>query len=128
MDSLVEWSGGKTLTCTDKQGKVMDLGWDGEGVNPVVTTLHSVGACSLIDVVEGLKSRDVTNASVSLELERAEQHPRVFTKIHMVYSVSGIDLPEKLVKRLVAQSHAKYCTVSNMIKHTAEITWEAKVE
>jgi uncharacterized OsmC-like protein len=46
----------------------------------------------------------------------------------MVYRVSGVELPEKLVNRLIQQSHKKYCTISNMIKHTAEITWEAIVE
>jgi len=128
MDSLVEWNGGKSLTCTDKQGMTMNLAWGGEGVSPVTATLHSCGACSLIDVVEGLKNREVTSASVSLDLERSDSEPKVCTKIHMVYRVSGDDLPEKLVNRLVKHSHAKYCTISNMIKHTAEITWEAIVE
>ena len=106
----------------------MDLAWGGEGVSPVTATLHSCGACSLIDVIVGLKNRTVESASVSLDLERSDTNPKVFTKIHMVYRVSGDDLPEKLINRLVQQSHEKYCTISNMIKHTAEITWEAIVE
>lgn len=106
----------------------MELGWGGEGVTPVYATLHSCGACSLIDVIVGLKNREVTNAKVELEMERSDSNPKVFTKIHMVYTVSGNDLPEKLVNRLVSQSHEKYCTISNMLKHTAEITWEAIIE
>ena len=43
-------------------------------------------------------------------------------------SVRGIDLPLKLIERLIEQSHAKYCTVSNMLKHTAEITWDARLD
>jgi putative redox protein len=128
MDSHVEWNGGKSLTCTDKQGFVMDLGWGGEGVSPVIATLHSCGACSLIDVVAGLKNREVTKAAVDLDLERSDTNPKVFTKIHMVYTVGGNDIPEKLVNRLVQQSHEKYCTISNMLKHTAEITWEVIIE
>ena len=128
MDSLIEWNGGKSMTCTDKQGMTMDLAWGGEGVSPVTATLHSCGACSLIDVIVGLKNRTVESASVSLDLERSDTNPKVFTKIHMVYRVSGDGLPEKLINRLVQQSHEKYCTISNMIKHTAEITWEAIVE
>lgn len=128
MDSHVEWNGGKSMTCTDKDGFVMDLGWGGEGVTPVMATLHSCGACSLIDVIVGLKNREVTNACVDMDMERSETNPKVFTKIHMVYRVSGNDLPIKLVNRLVAQSHEKYCTISNMLKHTADITWEAVVE
>ena len=79
-------------------------------------------------MIVGLKNRTVESASVSLDLERSDTNPKVFTKIHMVYRVSGDDLPEKLINRLVQQSHEKYCTISNMIKHTAEITWEAIVE
>ena len=124
MDSQVEWVGGQKLTCTGKDGVVMELGWGGEVVNPVMATLHSCGACSLIDVVEGLKNREVTRAVVELDLERAENNPRVFTKIHMIYRVEGVDLPEKLIRRLIEKSHAKYCTVSNMLKHTADITWD----
>ena len=124
MDSLVEWGGGEKLTCTGKDGVVMELGWGGEVVNPVMATLHSCGACSLIDVVEGLKNREVTRAVVELDLERAENNPRVFTKIHMIYRVGGVELPEKLIRRLIEKSHAKYCTVSNMLKHTADITWD----
>ncbi|MDP7312037.1 MAG: OsmC family protein [Candidatus Thalassarchaeaceae archaeon] len=128
MDSHVEWNGSKTLTCTDKNGLEMHLGWGGEGISPVIATLHSCGACSLIDIIDGLKNRELTHASVDLDLERSETNPKVFTKIKMVYRVGGIDLPEKLVTRLVEHSHAKYCTISNMLKHTAEITWEAIVE
>ena len=128
MDSRVEWSGSKTLRCTDKNGLEMNLGWGGEGITPVIATLHSCGACSLIDIIDGLKNRELTHASVDLDLERSETNPKVFTEIKMVYRVRGIDLPEKLVIRLIEHSHAKYCTISNMLKHTAEITWEAIVE
>tara|TARA_A100001037_G_scaffold305524_1_gene346053 strand:+ start:7193 stop:7642 length:450 start_codon:yes stop_codon:yes gene_type:complete len=128
MDSHVEWNGGKSLTCTDKQGFVMDLGWGGEGVTPVIATLHSCGACSLIDIVAGLKNRELIKASVDLDFERAEENPRVFTKIHMIYTIGGNDIPEKLVNRLIQQSHEKYCTISNMLKHTANISWELIME
>ena len=128
MDSRVEWNGNKTLTCTDNNNMKMELGWGGEGITPVIATLHSCGACSLIDVIDGLKNRELIYASVDLDLERSETNPRVFTKINMIYRVRGVDLPEKLVTRLIEHSHAKYCTISNMLKHTAEITWEAIIE
>ena len=128
MGSHVEWSGGKTLMCSDNNGMMMELGWGGEGVSPVIATLHSCGGCSLIDVIEGLKNREIKSASVDLDLERSESHPKVFTKIHMIYRVNGVDIPEKLVIRLIEQSHAKYCTISNMLNNTAEITWEAIIE
>ena len=72
--------------------------------------------------------RELIKASVDLDFERAEENPRVFTKIHMIYTIGGNDLPEKLVNRLIQQSHEKYCTISNMLKHTANISWELIME
>ena len=66
-------------------------------------TLQMVGACSLVDVVIGLKERAFTNAWVDLDSTRAETSPRRFTSITMVYHVVG-DVPQKLVERVVAKS------------------------
>ena len=120
---MVEWNGGEAILCTAANGTVMELDGSGEGISPVVATLQAAGACSLLDVVIGLKEREVTRAFVELVAERSEDYPRVFTKINMEYRIRGIDLPEKLCERLIEQSHAKYCTVSNMLNSTAEITW-----
>ena len=96
------------------------IDWE-DGPSPVQITLQMIGACSLVDVVEGLKQRDFDKVWIEMESERAENAPRVFTSINMVYNVRG-EVPIKLVERIVAKSHEKYCTISNMIKHTAEIT------
>jgi putative redox protein len=85
-----------------------------------------MGACALADVVEGLKQRDFDKVWIEMESERAESAPRVFTSIHMVYHIRG-DVPRKLVERIVEKSHEKYCTVSNMLKHTAEITSSVEI-
>ena len=109
-------------------GAELEMDWSGEGLSPVMVTLQAVGACSLVDIIVGLKEREVTGANVELTAERAEDNPRVFTHIHMTYHVRGSELPLKLIERLIEQSHAKYCTISNMLKHTAEITWDAHLD
>jgi putative redox protein len=122
MEAKVEWKRDEVMSCTASNGSSMELDGGGEGISPVVATLQAAGACSLLDLVVGLKEREVTSASVDLSGERAEDFPKVFTNIHMVYRVAGVGLPEKLCRRLIEQSLAKYCTVSNSLN--AEFTWE----
>ena len=76
-------------------------------------TLQMIGACSLVDVVVGLKERPFTKVWVELDSARAETPPRVFETVEMTYHVTG-DVPEKLVERIVEKSHEKLCSVSNM--------------
>ena len=128
MEATVEWKGVETILCTAANGKMMELDGGGGGISPVVATLQAAGACSLLDVVIGLKDRIVTNAFVELNAERSDDYPRVFTKINMAYKISGENIPEKLCVRLVEQSHSKYCTVSNMLNSTADITWSLELD
>ena len=85
-----------------------------------------MGACALAYVEEGLKQRDFDKVWIEMESERADSAPRVFTSIHMKYHIRG-NVPIKLVERIVEKSHEKYCTVSNMLKHTAEITSSVEI-
>ena len=83
-------------------------------------TLQMIGACSLVDVVIGLKERPFTKVWVELDSTRAETPPRVFKTVEMIYHVKG-DVPEKLLERIVEKSHEKLCSVSNMFVNV-EIT------
>ncbi|MAV43206.1 MAG: OsmC family peroxiredoxin [Euryarchaeota archaeon TMED248] len=120
MYGRVDWLGEHLVECSNANGQKITIDWE-DGPSPVQITLQMIGACSLVDVVEGLKQRDFDKVWIEMESERAENAPRVFTSINMVYNVRG-EVPLKLVERIVAKSHEKYCTISNMIKHTAEIT------
>ena len=126
MEASVEWREGTKMTAYGNDAE-LEMDWSGEGLSPVMVTLQAVGACSLVDIIIGLKEREVTEANVELTAERAEDNPRVFTRIHMTYHVRGSEFPLKLIERLIEQSHTKYCTISNMLKHTAEITWDARL-
>lgn len=91
---------------------------------PMETVLAGTGGCTAYDVVLILKRgrHDVRGCSVKLSTERAETDPKVFTKIHMHFIVSGRGLSETAVQRAIAISHDKYCSASIMLGKTAEIT------
>ena len=84
--------------------------------NPVQMVLLAHGGCSLIDVITGLKHRmeNVRACWVELDSDRAESSPKRFTAVRMRYVIEG-DVPEKLVLRLIEQSHEKLCSVGAMV-------------
>ena len=91
---------------------------------PMETVLAGTGGCTAYDVVLILKRgrHDVRSCSVKLTSERADTDPKVFTKIHMHFTVSGKGIPASAIERAVAMSHDKYCSASIMLSKTAEIT------
>lgn len=125
MQSKVEWTGGNALKCTNSNEQSLILDWE-DGPSPMQVTLQMVGACSLVDVVAGLKQRDFSKVWVEMDSTRAEIAPRFFTSMELVYHVTG-DVPQKLVERIVAKSHEKYCSVSNSLDPSIEITWKVKI-
>lgn len=91
---------------------------------PLELLLAGTGGCTAYDVVLILKRgrHDVKNCTVALKAERAETEPKVFTKIHMQFTVTGKGIPATAVERAIAMSHEKYCSASIMLGKTAEIT------
>jgi putative redox protein len=91
---------------------------------PMETVLAGTGGCTAYDVVLILKRgrQDVQGCSVKLTSTRAESDPKVFTKIHMHFTVTGKAISPQVVERAIALSHEKYCSASIMIGKTADIT------
>jgi putative redox protein len=91
---------------------------------PMETVLAGTGGCTAYDVVLILKRgrHRVTGCSVKLTSERAETDPKVFTSIHMHFTVSGKNIPATAVERAIALSHDTYCSASIMLGKTAAIT------
>jgi len=91
---------------------------------PMEAVLAGAGGCTAYDVVLILKRgrHDVRGCSVKLTSERADTDPKVFTRIHMHFTVTGKGLPPAAVERAIAMSHDKYCSASIMLGKTAEIT------
>jgi putative redox protein len=137
MECTVHWvaASGMGFMAETGSGHVlaMDGAPDGGGRNlaprPMETVLAGTGGCSAYDVVSILKRgrHDVTGCSVKLSAERATTDPKVFTRIHMHFVVSGRALPEPAVARAVALSHEKYCSATIMLGKTAQVTTSHEV-
>ena len=122
MQGTVEWTGGKNMVGINSNGQRIEMNWE-EGPSPMQLALQMVGACSIVDVVIGLKEREFSKVWVDMDSTRNDESPRFFTSIHMVYHVVG-DVPQKLVERVVHKSHEKYCSVSNSLRDDCKITSE----
>ena len=91
---------------------------------PMEAVLAGTGGCTAYDVVLILKRgrHDVRGCTVKLTSERAETDPKVFTKIHMHFTVTGRGIAANVVERAIAMSHDKYCSATIMLGKTADIT------
>jgi putative redox protein len=99
------------------------------GVRPMEMLLMGLGGCSAFDVVMILrKSRQqVTDCVADLDATRADADPKIFTKIHVHFTVTGKGLDPKRVEQAVKLSAEKYCSASIMLGKTAEITHDFEV-
>ena len=106
-----------------------DHGGRNLGPRPMEMLLLGMGSCSAFDVVHILRRgrHDVTDCRVELDAERAEREPKVFTRIHARYLVSGRDLKPEVVERAVKLSMEKYCSASIMLGKTAQISFEVEI-
>jgi len=136
MECTIDWhaAGGMAFIAETGSGHLltMDGAPDGGGRNlaprPMETVLAGTGACTAYDVVLILKRgrHDVRGCAVKLTAERATSDPKIFTKIHMHFTVTG-SAPAPAVERAIAMSHEKYCSASIMLGKTAEITTSFEV-
>lgn len=131
MECKVRWTGdGMTFLAETGSNHVvaMDGAPEGGGRNlaprPMEMVLLGTGGCTAYDVVVILKKsgQQVTGCEVKLAAERAESDPKVFTRVHMQFTVRGRALKKNLVEHAVRLSHEKYCSASAMLGKTAEIT------
>lgn len=137
MEVNIDWGGPQGMLFVAKTGTghiaAMDGAPEGGGHNlaprPMELLLAGTGGCTAYDVVLILKRgrHAITGCSVKLQAERADVDPKVFTKIHFVFTVSGDNLPRAAVERAIALSHEKYCSASAMLALTAAITWSAEI-
>jgi putative redox protein len=136
MECKVRWTGdGMTFLAETGSNHVvaMDGAPEGGGRNlaprPMEMVLLGTGGCTAYDVVVILRKsgQQVTGCEVKLVAERAENDPKVFTKIHMQFAVRGHALKKNLVEHAVRLSHDKYCSASIMLGKTAAITMDVEI-
>ena len=132
MECTINWLPGTGMGFVAETGSghfiTMDGAVDGGGRNlaprPMETVLAGTGGCTAYDVVLILKRgrQLVSGCVVKIDADRAETDPKVFTRMHMHFTVSGKGLSEAAVSRAIQLSHEKYCSASAMIGKTAQMT------
>ena len=132
MQCTINWLPASGMTFAAETGSghllMMDGAADGGGRNlaprPMETVLAGTGGCTAYDVVLILQRgrHQVSACQVVLTSERAPSDPKVFTKIHMHFLVSGPALTDAVIERAVRLSHEKFCSASIMLAKTAAIT------
>ncbi|HMU98504.1 MAG TPA: OsmC family protein [Chitinophagales bacterium] len=100
-----------------------EIGGENLGARPMQMVLMALGGCSSMDVLSILKKmrENVKSYKVIVEAERAETEPKVFTKIHVHYILSGI-IKKENAEKAIQLSMDKYCSVSKMLEKSAELT------
>ena len=136
MECTVRWTGAgmSFLAETGSNHLVtMDGAPDGGGRNlaprPMEMVLLGTGGCTAYDVVVILQKsgQEVTGCEVKLTAERATTDPKVFTRIHMHWTVRGRALKRNLVEHAVRLTHEKYCSATAMLSKTAEVTRDFEI-
>jgi len=138
MQTSVNWNGTDGMLFVARTGSghvlAMDGAPEGGGNNlaprPMELLLAGAGGCAAYDVVLILKRgrHQVTGCRAELSSERAATAPKVFTKIHFHFTVTGKALPHDAVHKAVELSHEKYCSASIMLGKTAQITHSLTIE
>lgn len=135
MDAKVVWKGRMSFDGSADSGFTLplgtrqDVGGDNDGFKPMELLLVGLAGCTAMDVISILakKRQDVTDFSVNAHGEQAEEHPRVFTRIHIDYVVTGRGVDIAAVERAVELSETKYCSAQAMLNKSAEIVHTIKV-
>ncbi len=99
------------------------------GIRPMEMLLLGLGGCTAFDVVSILKKsrQNLVDCEIEIEAERAAEVPKVFTRIHLHFVVSGKDLDDARVRKAVELSADKYCSASRMLEKTAAITHDYEI-
>lgn len=135
MKARVKWVEGVTFIGESASGHavVMDgppeSGGRNLGIRPMEMVLLGMGGCTAFDVVMILKKarQPVADCVVEMEAERAASDPRVFTRIHVHFVVTGSGLSDKQVARAVELSAEKYCSASIMLSKAVDITHDYEI-
>ena len=134
MEAKITWSHDRVFIGESGTGHgvvMSSIGDDGKslGPTPMEMVLIGTGACTAYDVVDILeKSREPIEGCVAeMEAERAPEAPRVFTRIHVHFVVTGKGLNSEKVRRAIDLTAEKYCSATIMLAKTAEITHDFEI-
>lgn len=97
---------------------------EGYGMGPMTLLLNALGGCTGMDIVDILKKgrHEITGLTVEVTGERADDYPKIYETIDVLYRIHGRNLPVAAVERAIALSEEKYCSVSLMLGKAAKIS------
>jgi putative redox protein len=132
--TIVEYKGGMSFQGRGASGHPVEMDADravGGGdaaARPVEVLLCSLGGCTGMDVVSILRKMKTEPAGLHVEIEdeRAAEHPKAITRLHLTYVIEG-DVPEANAAKAVGLSLEKYCPIVNMLKRVAQFTSEIRL-
>ena len=135
MKARIKLTEGMTFVAESETGHAIvidaapEVGGRNLGARPMELVLMGTGACSAVDVVLILRRarQAITDCVVELDADRAAQDPKVFTRVHFHYVVTGKGLNESQVERAIRLSKEKYCSATAMLAHTAQVTSDYEI-
>lgn len=100
-----------------------------QGMRPMEAVLLGMGGCTAYDVAQILRKQrvEVELLEVEMDAERAEDVPKVFTRIHLTYRAGGAGITQKGLDRAIGLSIEKYCSATKMISSTATVTYDTEI-
>ncbi|WP_137937998.1 OsmC family protein [Chitinivorax sp. B] len=135
MKARIKWVEGVSFLGETQSGHAVlmdgppESGGRNLGPRPMEMVLLGTGGCTSYDVIHILKKgrHDITDCYVEIDADRAENDPKVFTRIHFHFVVTGHHLKEEAVSRAIELSAEKYCSASIMLGKTADITHDFEI-
>jgi putative redox protein len=129
MEAKVTWKSRMSFSGTADSGHVInigtspDVGGDDDGLRPMELMALSLAGCTAMDVISILtkKRQEVTGFEVRVRAERAEEHPKVFTRATLTYLVTGHNVEETAVVRAIELSAVRYCPAQGMLNKVMPI-------
>jgi putative redox protein len=130
MDVKATWNGGMSFTGMAGSGfpvkmdAIPEDGGNGDGLRPLELLAIGLAGCTSMDVISILKKKrqQVSAYEVSVHADRATDHPKVFTKLELVYKITGKDIDPAAVERAIQLSAEKYCSAQAMLSKACPIT------
>lgn len=135
MKAKIRWAGDASFIGSADSGHEvhmdgpLDAGGRNQGPRPMETVLIGMGGCTAFDVVHILRKarQEISECTAEIDAERATSDPKVFTRIHVHFIVTGRKLDSKKVAHAIELSATKYCSASIMLGKTATITHDYKI-
>ncbi|MGQ9705820.1 MAG: OsmC family protein [bacterium] len=135
MEVSVDWSKNLLFIGKSQKGTVLmdadsNVGGDELAPTPMEMVLFALAGCTGMDVISILKKmkQNVIDMKINIKAEKKDEHPKVFTKIDIIFNIQGKELDKEKIEHAIYLSKTKYCPVQAMLSKTAEIKNTINIE